>query len=162
MAKIDIKELTGWLGQYEIIVQDLSGDIIERTGLRPNLITDAGLNMFRDLLSGAITDGEIKYVGLGNDATAPANGQTDLVAEQYRKQVTSQANGGSAGVLTTTVYIPPDEANTFTTEEIGWFAGSAASATTDSGIMVARVLYSRVKNNLESWTIRRVDTVGRA
>lgn len=153
----------GWFGRWEIQIFDWSGNLVERTGLRPNLITDAGLNMFRDLLSGAITDGEIKYVALGNSATAPANGQTQLVAEQYRKQVTSsQTNGGTAGVLTTTVYVPPDEANSFLCQEIGWFAGAAASAGVNTGTMIARVLYSRQKTALESWTIRRVDSIGRA
>lgn len=162
MDVIDIKEISGWLGRYEIIIRDLDGNIIERTGLRQNLITDAGLNMFRDLLSGAITDGEIKYVGLGSGATAPASGQTRLTTEQFRKLVTSQTNGTAAGELETLVYIADTEANSFRCEEIGWFAGATAGAGANTGIMVARVLYSRQKTNLESWTIRRVDTIGRA
>lgn len=155
------KALLGWLGKWEMIIRDRAGNIIERTGLRPNLITDAGLNMFRDLLSGAITDGEIKYVALGSGSTAPANDQTQLVAEEFRKLVTSQTNQAAAGELETILFVADSEANTFTTEEIGWFAGAAASATANTGIMIARVLYSRAKTNMESWTIRRLDKVTR-
>jgi hypothetical protein len=155
------KALLAWTGQWEIIIKDMSGNIIHRTGLRPNLITDAGLNMFRDFLSGAIADGEIKYVALGSGSTAPANGQTQLVAEEFRKLVTSQTNQATAGELETILFVADSEANTFKTEEIGWFAGAAAAADPDTGIMIARVLYSRQKTNLESWTVRRIDAVAR-
>jgi hypothetical protein len=155
------KSLLAWLGQWEVVVCDKADNIIERTGLCPNLITDAGLNMFRDLLSGAITDGEIKYVALGSGTTAPANGQTQLVTEQFRKLVTAQSNGITAGVLDTELYVADTEANSFKTEEIGWFAGSGATSTANTGIMIARVLYSRQKSNLESWTIKRTDTIAR-
>jgi hypothetical protein len=155
------KSILGWIGQYEIIVQDKYGNVIERTKLKPNLITDAGLDMFRDILSGTITDGEIKYVALGSGTTAPANGQTQLVSEQFRKLVTSQDTTATVGELETILYVSDLEANDFTTEEIGWFAGSTATETADTGIMIARVLYSRAKTNLESWTIRRLDQVQR-
>lgn len=155
------KSLVGWMGRWEIIIRDRAGNVIERTGLRPNLITDAGLNMFRDLLSGAITDGEIKYVALGSGATAPANGQTQLVTEEFRKAVTSQTNQATAGEIETILFVADTEANTFTTEEIGWFAGAGASGTANTGIMIARVRYSRQKTNLESWTVRRLDQVQR-
>lgn len=152
----------GWLGQWEVIISDRHGNIIEQTGIRPNLITDAGLNMFRDLLSGAITDGEIKYIGLGSGTTTPDYSQTQLVNEQFRKLTTFQGNDNTAlGKLTTELYVTDMEANGFRTEEIGWFAGSGATAASNSGIMIARILYSRQKNNLESWTIRRTDTIGR-
>lgn len=155
------ESIVGWLGQYEIVIRDRDGNIIERTGLRPNLITDAGLNMFRNLLSGAIGDGEIKYIALGSGTTAPANGQTQLVSEQLRKLVTSQANLATAGELETILFVADTEANAFKTEEIGWFAGVGATGTVNTGVMIARVLYSRQKTSLESWTIRRLDKITR-
>lgn len=156
------KSIIGWLGKWEVIATNAQGNELWREAVRPNLITDAGLNMFRDLLSGAITDGEIKYVALGNDSTAPANAQTQLVAEQFRKLVTNQnADPVTSGKLYTELYIADTEANAFKCEEIGWFAGVAAAGTANSGIMIARVLYSRQKLNTESWTIRRTDTIAR-
>lgn len=155
--------LMGWLGEWEVVITDTDGDILERTGIRPNLIMDAGLNLFRDLLSGAITDGEIKYLALGSGTTSTDIGQTQLSSEQFRKQVSFQANDPiTPGKLITDVFVFDTEANGFRCEEIGWFAGSGATGSAGSGVMIARVLYSRQKNNLESWTIRRVDTIGRA
>lgn len=156
------KALIGWIGKWEVIAQDQVGNELWKEEIKPNLITDAGLNMFRDLLSGAITDGEIKYVSLGNDSTAPANDQEQLVAEQFRKIVTNQNNDPTtAGKLYTELYVADTEANDFKCEEIGWFAGAEAAITANSGIMIARVLYSRQKSNTESWTIRRQDQISR-
>ncbi|MTI82579.1 MAG: hypothetical protein FH756_01510 [Firmicutes bacterium] len=156
------KALTAWLGQWEIERKDSNGKIIEVARLRPNHITDVGLNMFRDFLLGNISDGEIKYVVLGNSATVPADSDALLGAEQFRKQVTFQAaDQATTGKLYTELYIADTEANGFKTEEIGWFAGASATGTANSGIMIARVLYSRQKTNLESWTIRRTDTIAR-
>lgn len=156
------KVITGWLGQWELEIRE-NDKIKEIVPLRHNLITDAGLNMFRDALKGDVTDCQIKYVGLGNDATAPANGDTKLVAEQFRKIVTSQnVDPVTAGKLYTEVYIADTEANAFKCEEVAWFAGSAAAVAADSGIMIARVLYSRQKSSTESWVFRRTDTLQRA
>lgn len=157
------KAITAWLGQWEIVAKDAQGCELWRDQIRPNLIMDDGLNMFRDALKGTVTDCKIKYVALGNDPTAPTNADVKLVAEQFRKVVTSQnPDPVTAGKLYTEVYIADVEANGFKCEEIGWFAGVNASTTKDTGIMIARVLYSRQKSSTESWTIRRTDTMQRA
>ena len=156
-----IESIAGWLGEYELIIKK-SNKVIEKVVLKPNLLTDVALNMMRDLLNGAVTDGEIKYVALGNSNTDPAHAQTALVSEQFRKQVTSQTSMPGVGTLETIGYISENEANSFKTEEIGWFAGTSASATVSSGLMIARILFSRQKNDLETWTIRRIDTIKRA
>lgn len=155
------RENLHWLGQWEIIVHDRDGNILDRTGLRPNLIVDAGLNMVRDALGGFIVDAGIKYIALGNGSTPPASGQTQLMSEKFRKQITDHIAMSDAGALETVSYISANEGNDFVTEEIGWFAGAAASGSPNSGIMVARVLYGRQKNSLEVWTIRRVDSLRR-
>lgn len=156
-----MNEQSNWLGQWEIEIRE-NEQIKEIVPLDHNLITDAGLNLFRDALKGDVTDLQIKYVALGNDATAPAAAQTALVAEQFRKVVTSRnVDPITPGKLYTELYIADTEANAFKTEEIGWFAGAAASATIDTGIMIARILYSRQKSATESWTIRRTDTISR-
>ena len=158
---MNIKDSTGWLGQWELVVADTHGNILERTGLVPNLLMDVGLNMIRDALNGTVTDLEIKFVALGSSNTAPANGQTQLAAEQFRKPVTAQNVLAGVGALETLLYIPEFEANDFMTQEIGWFSGTNASSTTNTGLMIARVLYSRQKNSGEQWTLRRVDTIRR-
>lgn len=152
---------TEWNGKWELIVSDLQGNIIERTGLKPNLIMDVGLDMLRDFINGTVTDGEIKYIALGSSTTIPATNQSKLVAEQFRKAITSQTPLAGVGVLETLGYLSEAEGNSFKTEEIGWFAGVNASVTVDTGIMVARILYSRQKTALEVWSIIRVDAFNR-
>ena len=159
---MNTKVITGWLGQWELEISE-GGKVKEIVPLQHNLIMDDGLNMFRDALKGTVTDCKIKYVALGNDPTAPANNQKKLVAEQFRKIVTSQnVDPVTPGKLYTEVYIADTEGNDFKCEEVAWFAGSAASATVDTGICIARVLYSRQKSSTESWTFRRTDTIQRA
>lgn len=159
---MQISERTGWIGEWEIIIRDRAGNIIERTGLRPNLIMDAGLNMFADLLAGNITDGEIKFIALGSGNVTSTPTMTKLANEKWRKQTTfQQRDPAETGVLYTELYVADFEANDFRCEEIGWFCGTEATSAANSGIMIARVLYSRQKTNLESWTIRRTDTIRR-
>ncbi|MCG8541249.1 MAG: hypothetical protein MJA82_15135 [Clostridia bacterium] len=153
--------LTSWLGQWEIEIVE-SGEVKEIVPLKNNLITDAGLNILRDMLKGDITDAQIKYVALGSSIISPDSSDTKLWDEQFRKSVTSRNNDPVIpGKLYTELYISDIEANSFRCEEIGWFAGVGAAETKDSGIMIARVLYSRQKSSTESWTIRRTDTISR-
>lgn len=115
-----------------------------------NLITNVGKNHIRNMLSGAITDGDIKALGWGTSATAPLVTQTLLGAESARKQVTSQRTTPTIGQLITTVYIAPGEGN-INIRELGWFAGANASFTAiNTGSMISRVLYTRNKVILES------------
>ncbi|MCK5236281.1 MAG: hypothetical protein KAR06_04770 [Deltaproteobacteria bacterium] len=140
----------------KVTVRDLEGRITDVQEFH-NLITTVGLGMIIDFLWGDVADGEIKYMALGDDNTAPALGDTTLGNETFRKAMTTQAEG-SVTSLVSTVYVAPAE-NTVQIEEIGWFAGAAAGAGADSGIMVSRILYSRLKTALESLQIERTDTV---
>ena len=141
----------------KVTVFDLEGNIIDVQEFK-NLLTNVGLNMMRDGLygPGGAQDLEIKYLAIGSDNTAPAVGQTQLVVETFRKARTSQSKPGT-GQQRYVQYIDPTEA-IGVIEELGWFAGAAAGAGVNSGIMVSRVLYSRVKTSLESLQIERTDT----
>lgn len=142
----------------KVTVLDIEGTIIDVQEF-PNLITNDGLNMMRDGLYGAggAQDLEIKIFGIGSDATAPLVTDTDLGTETFRKARTSQSKPGT-GQQRYVQYIAPTEAIGII-EEFGWFAGAGALVgTPNSGIMVSRVLYSRVKTALESLQIERTDT----
>lgn len=153
-----------WRGAIEIKGWRHNG----QTGLRipgphllaqfPNIITNDGLDIMAAALRDptGVNDPEIAYVALGDDNTAPAVTDSALVSEQFRKQVTSQV-AGATGVSITTLYVAPFEGN-FQIEEIGWFAGDA-SGVADSGTLIARVLWSHLKDNLESLQIDRTDTI---
>jgi hypothetical protein len=148
-GQIDLK------GNVKIIVHkpDGSQECIELA----NTYTNGWLNAIRNAWKNAgLADLQIKYMAWGSDNTAESAAHTKLIAEFGRKQITSQADGLD-GELETTVYISPEEGNESTIEELGWFGGEDATGTKDSGIMVARVLYSRAKTNLESLDIVRTD-----
>jgi len=146
-----------WGADIKVTAFDLKGKVIDVQEFH-NLIMTVGKNMFRDALQGVVTDSKIKRLGIGGTNTAPAVGQTTLFSEFFRKAITSYAPGAT-GIIVSTTYIAPYEANTPKIEELGWFAGVLATDTTDSGIMVSRVLYSRQKTELESLQIVRTDTI---
>jgi hypothetical protein len=152
-----INEVNGWLGEFEIQITSPSGT---ETIYIKNTITNAGLNMLRDSLKGDITDSQLKYVAVGTSSASINNADTSLTSEFFRTPITNWTTGGT-GILNTTGIILDNEA-VGQIEELGFFAGSTASATTDSGIMISRILYSRDKTNLESIQINRTDTIGRA
>lgn len=152
-----IRDGSVWTWRARITVRTFDLDGVLQSEVRfPNLVTTVGKNLVRDSFDGGVTDLAIKYMGWGTSATAPAVGQTTLVAESGRKAVTSQADG-AAGIIDTTVYLGPDDA-TVAIGELGWFSGATATATANSGSMIARVLYAKNKTNLESVSVVRTDT----
>ena len=148
--------MLNWQGDINIKSFDKDGNLIQEDNVK-NLITSAGKNLLAEALR-TNNDCEIKFIALGSDNTAVTSGDTTLGNETFRKQVTSQA-AGAVGVTITNLYVAPEEA-VGTIEEIGFFSGSSASATTDSGTLFARVLYSRTKTAVESIQIEMTDTIG--
>lgn len=159
-----------WDGYGDILVFDESDPddphrLTERYEWH-NQICDTGRNLIADILGARTTTGlNISYVALGSDngtITPVATTNTQLGAEQFRKAYTSSARSAT-GANQTIGYIAPNEAcssggtgTNFTINEIGWFAG-AATSTANSGILVARILYTRAKAQTESLQITRTD-----
>ena len=148
-----------WTTNVKITARDLKGKILDVQEFK-NIITTVGLGMVIDLLDGGIADGEIKYMAVGSDNTAPALADTTLGTETFRKIMTTQTQPTVTSLLST-VYVAPGEA-VGAIEELGWFAGAAAGAGADSGIMVSHILYSRTKTALESIQVERTDTIAEA
>jgi hypothetical protein len=142
----------GWYGDFEIITED------ERFIIK-NRITNAGLNLLRNALNGEVTSCEIKYLALGTGSNAINDSDTQLQNEIFRAQFISTTKP-DIGQLEKTILILDNEA-VAPIEEIGIFAGVTASSTTNSGIMISRVLYSKNKTNLESIQIVRRDSIQR-
>jgi hypothetical protein len=121
-----------------------------------NIITDVGLTWLADSLRSTHCN-KIYYLGWGASSAAASTSNTALSTETGRKLVTSQTSSG-VGVCITTVYLGPTEA-VGSIKELGWFAGTSASATALSGTMLSRVIYERNKTALESITVTRTDTL---
>jgi hypothetical protein len=82
----------------------------------------------------------------------PSVNDTQLQNEQFRKLYSTTLNGVAQGEGITRCYLAPQDA-LIQIAEFGWFASSSATSTPNSGILVARAIYSLstgVKTNLQS------------
>ena len=123
-----------------------------------NLITTLGFNWIRRAVRTTFDPG-IRYMAWGSGTTAPAAGDTVLATETGRKAITSYTDGAT-GVEVTTTYLAPAEGNG-SLAELGWFATDTATATADTGVLIARVLYpggTWVKDAGYSLQLDRTDT----
>jgi hypothetical protein len=145
----------GWTENINIEIKDVFGNLIDTTNFH-NQVTNVGLNFIADSFRISTQDNEIKYLAWGSGNTAASSTDTVLETESGRKLITSQTSS-NIGVCFSICYIAPTE-GIGNIEELGWFSGVNASATTDSGTLISRVLYSHTKTALESITITRKDT----
>ena len=119
-------------------------------------ITDAGRNLYRDGNSGANTP-LISYVAIGTNNTAPTTADIKLGSETFRKAVTSYANG-TTGQIYINLYLAPGDVVGVAIKEVGFFGGNSASIAANSGVLVARGLYTHTKLNTESIQVQFVLT----
>ena len=155
VARFETQGAWDWDGEVTVIVYRPDGEAL--VDVFHNTITNDARFMVAHALSGAAVDLRIKYVALGDDDTTPTSSDHALGSEKYRRAVADYSYPATASVKTTTS-VPASEATGFTIKEIGWFAGPTATASADSGVLVARVLYTRAKSALEILQIDRTDT----
>jgi hypothetical protein len=114
-------------------------------------VTNAGSNLYRDSMSSTSVP-KITYVALGTSTTSPTAADTKLGAEVFRKAVTSYTNG-STGEVFISMYLGPLDAVGDDIEEVGFFGGTSATSTANTGVLLARGLWHHnPKTNLESIT----------
>lgn len=101
-----------------------------------NLLVSTGQYIVGDVLIGA-EDTPVSYCALGSDNTAPAEGQTTLVVEEVRSQVTQRSR--ASNVITFATFFLASECGIHI-YETGLFGRSTATSTPDSGSMFARAL----------------------
>lgn len=156
-------ECAPWTGAITVSVFDHELQRVVHVEQTHNVICDGGKNLMSGLLNGTITDGKIRYVAIGSGTTAENHAQLQLATEQLRKTVTSFSTAGlNPGQLQTIMYVAPSEANTFTISEVGWFATATATASVNSGVMIARVLLGTpiTKTSSQSVQFTRTDSIG--
>jgi hypothetical protein len=98
-----------------------------------NLVTTVGKGLIANRMLVTPTIGAISHLGVGTGATAPAVGDTTMVAEIWRKALVSATVAGA--VMTYTGQFAPGE-GTGALQEAGLFNASAA------GTMLARTTYA--------------------
>lgn len=150
--------MNSWLGSFDIFVK--KNEEWEHETTIQNTIVDSGLNFLREVLRGAITDGEIKYIAVGTSTASVSTSQTQLGAELFRKQIYSKTATGTGQLQSIAIF--EDNEAIGQIREIGVFAGTTASSVSNTGIMISRVLYSKDKTSLESLQIQRTDTITRS
>jgi len=111
---------------YIHIVRD--GQIVGQRYLK-NLITDGGLNWFRDLTGGIVGRADAQAVGTGT--TAAAAGDTALETSVLKKTIDRRLDSDKA--ITFQTLILTTEANGSSLSEIGLFSGD---------VLIARAIIS--------------------
>lgn len=122
-------------------------------------ITTAGKNLFAAAAMG--TDScQVSYIAVGTSNTAPTVGDTKLAAESSasgaRKSIANNgtyAAGANPGEFTINITLQAPDASGVNIQEVGFFGGNSASTTKDSGILIARALYSHTKLATETLTL---------
>ena len=148
-----------------VTVRDLEGRIKERVTLK-NTITNLLFNLYRDALAGDLAlkdDLEIRYLDLGNNSLAPTVLDTTLtpLGSAFFRKVLTSSSKPAIGQYETVFYIAPAEAVGLI-EKIGWFATAVPAPAVDTGTLIASVLWNRIKTNLESLQIERLDSIEEA
>jgi hypothetical protein len=143
----------GISGSYDIIV---NGKYVETV---KNRLMDTVLTQMIGIYKGDSPNLEIKYLALGTGSTAVTDTDTQLDTEIFRTPVSVQTDVDTGEILTE--FLVLDSEAVATIEEIGIFGSSTASASADSGTLISRILWHKVKSNSEEITFRRTDKVVR-
>lgn len=150
--------ITGWVGMFYIEVRNvITGETTEE--IIHNKITDEALNEMADLLLGFSQGLEIKYLAVGTDGSDISN-PTQLGTEVFRTPPTAGPTRTLVGQIETEFQLLDSEANV-SIRELGIFVGTTASATTNSGLLLSRILYTKDKNPNEEIVIKRIDIIKR-
>jgi len=123
-----------------------------------NILPTAGRTVVAQWLVGDNTtdaDDGANYGSLGSGSTTPANGNTQLNTETYRKATSSGTNSANVAYLSN-FYTATEVTGTF--EEAGWHLSGTASANT--GDLLSHFLTGTItKTSVETLTIESQITV---
>lgn len=128
---------------------------IEKVIEKNNLVATVGRAVIAQRLAGTTTySGTINYGALGSSTTAPANSDTQLGTEVFRKLVSSQAIASNIAYLS--FFYAASEANG-THKEFGTFIDGTASANT--GQLFTHVAINITKTSTQTLTIDATYTI---
>ena len=137
-------------GHLKCTLRNLDGSIVEIKEY-DNLVVTAGRTGIASHLtagSPSPTTLRVNYVALGTGVTAPANGDTTLQTEVYRKATASAANASNVATITG-YYTAAETSGTY--REAGLFMSGTGAA--DSGTLLSRVAINITKSVAQTLTI---------
>jgi hypothetical protein len=143
----------GVMGSYDIYINGKYSETVK------NRIMDAVLEKLVGVYKGDAPDLEMLYLALGTDNTAVTDSDLTLGNEIFRTPISSQSDTATGEILTEFIVLDSEAVGNI--EEIGIFAGSTATASADTGTLVSRILWSKVKSSSEEITFRRTDKISR-
>ena len=125
-----------------------------------NRIMNAALDELLKPLQGLATDIEVKYIALGTGDTPITNTQTQLQTEIFRTTATTTEKT-NVGELTNVFFVLDSEAVGHI-KEIGLFGGTGATSAANSGLLISRILWDKVKVLGEEIRFTRIDKITRS
>lgn len=144
-------------GFYEIkVIQN--GVIVEEKTVK-NRVMDTVLTQLISSFKGNSPDLEIEYLALGTDDTPVTDSDTQLGAEFFRTPYVTRLDGLTGEVKH--VFVATESEAVGSIKEIGIFGGSTASATANTGTLISRILWTRVKTASEEIQFTRTDRIVR-
>lgn len=141
------------IGKFEIFVNGKKVDTIY------NRVMDTVLKQQVEILQGSTPDLEIKYLALGTSDAAVTNTDTQLGNEIFRMQYSNRSKVSKNELKHKFKLLAGEVVDTV--REIGIFGGTGATATTNSGTLISRILWTRDITANEELDFIRTDKVVR-
>ena len=146
-----------FIGIWRFTIRDEKTGKVKRVYEYKNLIPTVGRTAIANHLSDATPDIpnlRVNYSALGTNTTAPANGDTQLGTETFRKAIASETNSNNVAYFTA-FYTAAEVSGTF--REAALFIN--ATATANSGTLFSRVAINITKSLTETLTIDYTVTI---
>lgn len=118
-------------------------------------VTNAGLDLFGKACIGTDVLSNF-YIAVGTGTNTPAVTDSQLQTESSTSGARQKATvtaGTNHGEITIAVTLATTDAVSVAVGEVGFFSGNSASSSINSGVLVARGLYSHTKTNSETLTL---------
>ena len=144
----------GIFGGYDIYINGKYSETVK------NRLMDTVLEQIIGIYKGDAPDLQIYYLALGTGNTAITDTDTTLDTEIFRTPLAvATTDVGTGEILNEFIVLDTEAVGNM--EEIGIFGGSTATSSADTGTLISRILWSKVKSNSEEITFRRTDKVVR-
>jgi hypothetical protein len=150
---------TKWEGKWIITTKNkVDGKITQETV--KNRVMDSALDALANCLLGITPDFEVAYMALGTGNSPISDLDVTLNTEIFRTAPTVAPVKTNTGEITTEFTLLDSEA-VATIEEIGIFCGSSATASANTGNLLSRILWRKVKTANEEISFKRIDKIQR-
>lgn len=153
-----MQENMKWSGTFIIETKNIETGQV-KTEVIKNKVMDNVITQLIGTLQGNSTNLQIKYLALGTSNTPVTVTDTTLGTEIFRTPIITQSVTNVGELITD--FIVLNEEAVANIEEIGIFGGSTATSTANTGTLISRILWTKVKTNSEELNFKRIDRIGR-